>query len=76
MIRFNNISNTELSRIIDDWIKNERDRNIMKRKLIDGITYERISEEYDLSVKQIYRITNKYIAELYKLCTEWQSITV
>lgn len=76
MIKFNTISNTELSNIIDEWIKNERDRKIMKRKLIDGITYERLAEEFDLSLKQIYRITNKYIAELYKLCTEWQSITV
>ncbi len=76
MIRFNNISNTELSRIIDEWIKSERDRKIMKRKLIDGITYEKRAEEFELSVKQVYRITNKYIADIYKLCMEWQTIFV
>lgn len=74
MYRFNNISNTDLSILIDEWIKNERDRKIMKRRLLDGITHERIAEEFELSVKQIYRITNKYTAILYQLCSEWQAI--
>ena len=46
----------------------------MKRKLIDGITYEKISEEYELSVKQVYRIVKKYVAMLYQLCNEWATI--
>ena len=73
-MRFDNISNTDLSALIDNWIKNQRDRGIMKRKLIDGITYERISEEYELSVKQVYRICKKYVALLYQLCNEWATI--
>lgn len=36
MYRFNTISNTDLSNLIDEWIKNERDRKIMKRRLLDG----------------------------------------
>lgn len=74
MNRFNTISNTNLSNLIDDWIKNERDRALMKRRLIDGITHERLAEEFSLSVKQVYRITNKYTALLYALCNEWASI--
>ena len=74
MNRFTMISNTNLSNIIDDWIKSERDRAIMKRKLIDGITHERIAEEFDLSVKQVYRITNKNAALLYAICNEWATI--
>lgn len=73
-MRFDNISNTDLSALIDNWIKNQRDRGIMKRKLIDGITYEKISEEYELSVKQVYRIVKKYVAMLYQLCNEWATI--
>ena len=65
MNRFNNISNTQLSEIIDEWIKNERDRGIMKRRLIDGVTIERLAEEFDLSVKQAHRITIKYSDYLY-----------
>ena len=76
MNRFNSIPNTTLSEIIDEWIKNERDRKIMKRRLLDGISLERIAEEFDLSAKQTFRITNKYYDTLYHLCTDWQSIAV
>ena len=74
MNRFTMISNTNLSNMIDEWIKNERDRQLMKRRLIDGISYERIAEEFDLSVKQVYRITNKNTAVLYAICNEWAAI--
>jgi hypothetical protein len=74
MNRFENISNTQLSAIIDEWIKNERDRKLMKRRLIDGITIEKLAEEYDLSVKQAHRITIKYSDYLYSLCNEWVTI--
>lgn len=49
-------SNSQISELIDEWIHSERDRNIMKRRLIDGITHERLAEEYDMSVRQIKRI--------------------
>jgi Mor family transcriptional regulator len=76
MITFNNISNTELSRIIDDFIKNQRDRLIMKRRLLDGICYEALAEEFELSSKQIYRIVNKYITDIHALCNEWIAISI
>lgn len=34
----------------------ERNRNILKRRLIDGITYEQLAEEFDLSVQAIQKI--------------------
>ena len=74
MNRFNNISNTQLISLIDEWIKSERDRGLMKRRLIDGITIEKLTEEYDLSVKQAHRITIKYSDYLYSLCNEWVTI--
>jgi hypothetical protein len=46
----------------------------MKRRLIDGITIERLAEEFDLSVKQAHRITIKYSDYLYSLCNEWVTI--
>ena len=49
----------DLSRLIDLWIFNERDRKILKRRLLDGIIYERLSEEFDLSVRQIKTIVKK-----------------
>ena len=74
MNRFTNISNSELSHLIDEWIKNERDRAMLKRRFIDGIGYERLAEEYDLSAKQVYRIIIKNTEYLYALCNEWVSI--
>ena len=60
------LSNTELSAIIDDWIRNERDRKILKRRLIDGICYEPLAEEFDLSVRQIKNIIYKNEIRVFK----------
>ena len=50
---------SEIEHIIDEWIFNERNRNIAKRKLIDGITFEKLAEEFDLSVQQVKTIVYK-----------------
>ena len=49
-------TNSQISGIIDEYIHSERDRKLLKRRLIDGITYERIAEEFDLSVRQVKTI--------------------
>lgn len=54
-----NISTSELSHLIDEWIFNERNRSIAKRKLLDGVTFEKLAEEYDLSVQQVKTIVYK-----------------
>lgn len=48
---FSNISNSELSSIIGEWVKGERDRQIMHRRLIDQVGYEKLAEEFELSVR-------------------------
>lgn len=50
------ISRTEIERLIDEWILNERDRRILKRRLIDGIHFEPLAEEFDLSVRRVKTI--------------------
>lgn len=52
-------TNSEVSIAIDDLIHSERNRAILKRRLIDGLTYESLAEEFDLSVAQIKRIVYK-----------------
>ena len=59
MKRFETISNTELSQLIDDWTKGERNRRLLKRRLIDCITLERLSEEFDLTVDRVKQIIYK-----------------
>lgn len=53
------MSRSQLTLIIDEWIFNERNRNIIKRRLLDGKTYESLAEEFDLSVQQIKNIVYK-----------------
>jgi len=36
----------------------------MKRRLVDGLTYERLAEEFSYSPRQIIRIVNKAQATL------------
>lgn len=52
-------SRSQIEAVIDEWILNERDRKIMKRRLIDGITYERLAEQFDMSTSQIKKIAYK-----------------
>ena len=61
MNRFTKISNTELARLIDEWVKGERDRRIMKRRLIDCICFEPLAEEFGLSVQHTHKIVQKNI---------------
>ena len=42
------ISRSELEAAIDEWILNERDRKILKRRLLDGIIFESLYFEFDL----------------------------
>ena len=66
MNRFTNISNTDLSRLIDEWVKGERDRAIMKRRLIDCICLEPLAEEFDLSVQRTWKIVSENIKIIIK----------
>ena len=50
------IPNDQLAREIDRWIKSARDRNLLRRRLIDGRTYDELSEEFYLSRRQVARI--------------------
>lgn len=63
-----NLSRTDWENLIDEWIFNERDRAILKRRLLDGICYEPLAEEFNLSVQQtkniVYRMQNKLFKKI------------
>ena len=52
-------TNSAISVVIDEHIHSERDRAILKRRFIDGLTYEKLAEEFDMSVRQIKNIIMK-----------------
>lgn len=53
------LSRSQIEHLIDEWIFSERDRAIVKRRMLDGICYEPLAEEFDLSVRQIKKIVYK-----------------
>lgn len=53
------LKRSEVELLINEWIFNERNRSITKRKLLDGVTFEKLAEEYDLSVQQVKTIVYK-----------------
>ena len=63
-----NLSRSEWENLIDEYIFKERDRAILKRRLLDGICYEPLAEEFDLSVPQtktiVYKATEKLIKHI------------
>lgn len=61
-------TNSQIALLIDEHIHSERDRKLLKRRLIDGITYERLAEEFELSDRQVknivYKCTNRVLKYL------------
>ena len=53
------LSRSQIEHLIDEWIFSERDRAIVKRRMLDGICYEPLAEEFDLSVRQVKKIVYK-----------------
>lgn len=56
------LTNSQLAEIIGENIHSERDRQIMRMKLIDGYTYEKIAE--------IMQMSPRYIRSLVKRLTD------
>jgi len=56
---WNNLSCKDVDELIESWVFSERDRNILRRRFIDGIRLEALTAEFDLSVSQIKRIVNR-----------------
>lgn len=60
------IPRSEWERLIDEWIFNEKHRDMLKASLLDGITYEKIAERHEMSPRQIARIIPRLQNQLFK----------
>ena len=47
-----NIPRSEVEILIDEWVFSQRDRLILKRRILDGICFEELAEEFNLSVQR------------------------
>lgn len=50
------LSRSQIENLIDEYIRSERDRHILKRRLLDGVIYDKLAEEFGLSDRHIKRI--------------------
>ena len=63
-------SRSEWNQIIDDWIFSEIDRHILKRRLLDGLCFQQVADEVNLSIEQVKKRYHKAQKELfYKFST-------
>ena len=59
-------SHSEWVSLINEWVHNEKDRMILKRYLLDGISIELLAEEFDYSITQMQRRITSSRAQLFK----------
>lgn len=52
-------TNSQMRELIAEHIHNERDRSILERRLCDGVVYETIAEEFNLSTQRVKAIVYK-----------------
>lgn len=52
-------TNSQIKALIMEHIHSQRDRKILYRRMVDGITYERLAEEFQMSPRQIRNIIYK-----------------
>lgn len=51
-----NLDRYEWEALIDRWIFDEKHREMLKRNLLDGITYEKLAEEFECSRDKVARL--------------------
>jgi len=61
-----NITNPMIETLIDNYVRGDINRAILKRRLIDLVTYEKLGEEFNYSTRQIKRKVYKAEEELFK----------
>lgn len=72
MIDLDDVTNEDIAKAIDSWIHSERDRIIIKKRLIDGYTFQQICDylyaehKIQLSVRQMSNIIPKLENKLFK----------
>lgn len=70
MIDFGELTRSEIEELIYQHIigrNAERNRAILSRRLLDGICYEPLAEEFDMSVRQVKNIVYKCQDKLFHI---------
>ena len=59
-------TNSQIRELIEEHIHSERDRKILYRRLVDGIAFEPLAEEFELSARYVKTIVYKAEKVLFK----------
>lgn len=59
-------TNSQIRELIAEHIHSERDRKILERRLIDGIVFEKLAEEFDMSPRQIRNVVHRNESILFR----------
>lgn len=58
-------SNTGITHVINEYIHDKTVRDMLIDRLVDGLTYNELSEKYGYSMRQTQRIIYKYQNEIF-----------
>lgn len=58
------LSRQQVLELIDSYIFNERNRQILRRRLLDGVVFEDLAEEFCLSVNQVKTVCYAAITKI------------
>lgn len=59
-------TNSRIRELIEEYIHNRRDRELLCDRLIDGLTFEQLAEKHDMSDRHVRRIIYKLQEQLFK----------
>lgn len=59
-------TNSQIKSLIDEHIHSQRDREMLYRRLVDGVKLEPLAEEFGVSVRQCKSIVNKGKTEVFR----------
>lgn len=60
-------TNSEIRLLIDEHIHSERNREMLKRRLIDGVPFEPLAEEFEISVRHCKTIIYREQEKLFRI---------
>ena len=63
-IERHSLTRSEWEQILYQRISNERDRDIFERSHLDGVSYEQVAAEFDMSVRRVKSIAQNIEKEL------------
>lgn len=59
-------TNSQIEELISEHIHSDKNRRILRRRLIDGVSYDSIAEELDMSVRWVKVIVARGKSILFK----------